>query len=224
MTTYTLEKCYPPSTADTPRCRMVRRLFGYQANPPQEVLAPTAITLEPGQLVFITGSSGAGKSTLLHLLKEKLAGVLDLAEVKLPPGKPMADCLSKPLHEAMQWLRHAGLSEPPSLLRPAEQLSEGQRYRLRLALALVRQPAALAIDEFANTLDRVTAAAVAANLRKLVDKTGTTVLVATSHDDILEDLAPDVVIVKHYGKNCDVYYPTQLRQTAIEHLASGGQP
>src|SRR5262249_2260135 len=47
-------------------------------------------------------------------------------------------------------------------------------------------------DEFTATLDRPLAKVVAFNLRKLVTRTGVGVLAATTHDDIADDLNPDV--------------------------------
>jgi len=70
-----------------------------------------------------------------------------------------------------------------------------------------RKPAAICIDEFCNPLDRITASVVAHNVRKFADRYGTTFVVATSHDDLLDDLRPDVVAVKLYGGGCEVYYP-----------------
>jgi ABC-type ATPase with predicted acetyltransferase domain len=97
------------------------------------------------------------------------------------------------------------------MLRCAEQLSDGQLYRFRLALALSLRPPVICIDEFCATLDRVTAAVIAHNVRKCADKFKTTFIVATSHDDLIEDLAPDVVAIKHLGNHCDVYYPSPAR-------------
>ena len=86
-----------------------------------------------------------------------------------------------------------GVSEARLLLRTPHELSEGQRYRFRLAFALSHQEASpfVLADEFSATLDRPLAKVVAFNLRKLVTRTGVGVLAATTHEDIVEDLAPD---------------------------------
>src|SRR5439155_6997097 len=47
-------------------------------------------------------------------------------------------------------------------------------------------------DEFTATLDRPLAKVVAFNLRKLVSRTGVGVLAATTHDDVADDLNPDL--------------------------------
>jgi energy-coupling factor transporter ATP-binding protein EcfA2 len=64
------------------------------------------------------------------------------------------------------------------------------------------------MDEFAATLDRDTAKIVAYNLQKAARRMGKTVLAATTHIDLLEDLNPSVHIHKRYGKEITVsYYP-----------------
>jgi len=134
--------------------------------------------------------------------------VIDLDEWEVPSGKPIVDCFGEAeLEEALGWLSMAGLSDAFAMLRKPEELSDGQRYRFRLAQALAQRPKYIFIDEFCASLDRVTAAVVAANVRKFAERFGTTFVVATSHDDLLEDLGPDVVVVKHLGCGCEVYYP-----------------
>jgi hypothetical protein len=61
-------------------------------------------------------------------------------------------------------------------------------------------------DEFCSVLDRVTAATVAFNVRRLAKRRGTTLVLASSRDDILVDLAPDVLIVKDFSGPANVVY------------------
>jgi ABC-type ATPase with predicted acetyltransferase domain len=115
-------------------------------------------------------------------------------------------------------LAAAGLSEARLLLRTAAELSDGQRYRFRIATALAQcgmrnsecgipsktrpfiphsefhTPNWIALDEFSAPLDRTLAKVVAFNLRKLATRTGVGVLAATTHDDVLDDLNPDLVV------------------------------
>lgn len=60
-------------------------------------------------------------------------------------------------------------------------------------------------DEFGATLDRTTAAGVARNVRRWVNQSsGVCFVAATTHDDLLEPLAPDMLIEKHLGGGIDV--------------------
>ena len=62
------------------------------------------------------------------------------------------------------------------------------------------------MDEFCATLDRETAKIVAYNVQKLARKLGKAVIAATTHTDLLEDLAPSVHIHKRFGKEVKVSY------------------
>ena len=217
MATYTLEKSFPSHVQSSPNVLEVAEMFGLgtRRQRPVKVIDEFEINIEPGQVVYITGGSGAGKTLLLKLLKQKMSdqNIIDLAEQKLPKDKPLVDCFDGNLAKALQWLSLAGLSDAFAILRSPQQLSDGQLYRFKLAMAMAQQPKTICIDEFCAALDRVTAAVVAHNVRKFADKFGTTFLIATSHDDLLEDLAPDVVAIKHLGSQCDVYYPGKMKRT-----------
>ena len=85
------------------------------------------------------------------------------------------------------------------LLRTPSELSDGQRYRFRIAYALHAlphpsplTPIPILLDEFGAILDRTLAKVVAFNLRKLATRSGVGVLCATTHEDLLDDLNPDV--------------------------------
>ena len=209
MPTYTLEKSFNMRAPLTPNVRKLAELFGLAASSDRKVtvIERCEIDIEPGQVVYITGASGAGKSVLLQMIKEKLDDVFDLDEQELPRGKPLVDCFDDDLDQSLRWLSLAGLSDVYALLQNPEQLSDGQRYRFRLALALAGNAGVICIDEFCAALERVSAAVVAHNVRKFADVFGTTFIVATSHDDLLEDLCPDTIVIKHLGGKCDILYP-----------------
>ena len=214
MASYTLKKSFGSNVELSANVVAVAGMFGLGADRdrPVVVFDKFELEVEQGQVVYVTGGSGAGKSLLLKLLKQKMgkesvaqeAGgdygcdFVDIDEIELPAGRPLVDCFGE-LHltDVLGFLASAGLSDAFAILRSSEQLSEGQRYRFRLALALSRRPRVVFIDEFCATLDRVTAAVVAYNVRKFADKLDTTFIVATSHDDLLEDLCPDAVVIKH---------------------------
>src|SRR4029079_10460851 len=87
-----------------------------------------------------------------------------------------------------------GLSEARLLLRTPGELSEGQRYRFRLALALASRAPFITCDASPATLERTLAKVVAFNVRKQVTRTGVGLLAATTHEDILDDLQPDLLV------------------------------
>jgi ABC-type ATPase with predicted acetyltransferase domain len=203
--------------------------LGLDAQPDLTIIPPTTLTLAPGQLVFLTGPSGGGKSSLLRLIEEAL---MQPAEGSSPPARvlrldpaaiagsipdlPLVDTFNLPLDRALALLSLAGLSDAFVLLRRPSELSDGQRYRFALAHAMADveasgavTPGALTVliaDEFGATLDRVTAAVLARNLRRWSRKVSNIcVIVATTHDDLLEPLEPDVLIEKHLGETLEVH-------------------
>ena len=209
MAKYEVAKTFASHAELSAKVTAVAEMFGLGTDREKTVmvLAPCEIDIEPGQVVYITGGSGAGKSVVLNQLKEQLADAVSLDEQSWPAGRAVVDCFEGGLEDALNWLSLAGLSDAFAMLRRPEELSEGQRYRFQLALLLAQKPGFVCIDEFCNKLDRITAAVVAHNVRKFADQFDTTFVVATSHDDLLEDLLPDVVVIKHMGSDCDVYYP-----------------
>jgi uncharacterized protein len=157
------------------------------------VAAGWEVPLEPGDLVAFVGPSGSGKSSLMRAAAGQLEGTVWLDQ--LPLGdRILVDALPTPIEETLALLTSCGLGEAHLLLRTPQELSDGQRYRFRLALGWAHQPRWLIADEFTAALDRTLARVIAYNVRKLVTKTGHGLLVATTHKDILDDLQPDLLV------------------------------
>jgi hypothetical protein len=53
---------------------------------------------------------------------------------------------------------------------------------------------------------------VAYRLRRAADRWGLTVLAASAHDDLAQDLAPDVLVVKEAGAAAQVHYADAARR------------
>ncbi len=169
----------------------VSDLFGLpERDPPHSVAEGIALDIRPRDLVLFTGPSGSGKSSLMREAAKQL-GAVDAFALDLP-NAPLIDALPGSVEERLATLSGCGLSEARLLLRTPAELSEGQCYRFRLAFALASRSPWIVADEFTATLDRPLAKVVAFNLRKLVSRTGTGVLAATTHDDVVEDLNPDL--------------------------------
>ena len=239
-----------PGAEPTERALGVAEMFGLGLDESYEVAlyAGLVVDVRPGDVVFVTGPSGSGKSVLLRCLVEAMraaeppARIVDLADAAPPAGVPVIEGLPTEFEEALRLASTAGLADAFVLLRPPEELSDGQRWRLRLAHALARLEAmrnaecgvrnerpnnengtarerhpppepmrVLVADEFASTLDRLCARAVAYRLRRLADREGVTVLAASAHDDLVEDLAPDVLVVKEAGAEVEVRYADASR-------------
>jgi ABC-type ATPase with predicted acetyltransferase domain len=169
----------------------VADLFGLpEQEPPHAVAENIVLDTRPGDLVLFTGPSGSGKSSLLRAAGTQL-GAVDAFALELPAAS-LIDALPGTVEDRLATLAGCGLAEARLLLRTPAELSDGQRYRFRLALALASRAPFVLADEFTATLDRPLAKVVAFNLRKLVSRTGVGVLAATTHEDVADDLNPDV--------------------------------
>lgn len=177
----------------------VAAMFGLRPNHALRKSTRRKIPILPGRVTLLAGDSGAGKSTLLQKTAAKYRAanweVIDVGAIPLDAARPLIDTFEHlALPDILATLSRAGLAEAALLCRPATQLSAGEQFRYRLAQALAlaaRQtsPALLIADEFAAVLDRVTARVVSFGLRKQIARTSIAALVATTHDDLSEDLS-----------------------------------
>jgi len=166
------------------------------------------VSIKPGEICFITGPSGAGKSVLLEGLyaSTPVEERLCVKDIELETDKSLIDCIEGDFFTALKVLSKAGLSDVFCVLNQPSRLSEGQQYRYRLARALVSEKKFIFADEFCSSLDRISAAVISHNIRKMAVETGKTFILASSHDDLLCDLLPDIVIIKHLTGNTEVIY------------------
>ena len=209
----------------TERAATVARWFGltrseWNPSAPEPTRISTIPLPAPGEILLLAGPSGSGKSRLLGAMRERASADgsidwIDLAALNPPPATPLVDCFGEgtPLREALLLLARVGLGEAWSYLRASEELSEGQRFRLKLAMALHRlsvlpaerqatgQRAILICDEFAAVLDRITALVVARCLRRSIDAhPDLSAIVATSHDDLQPALRPERIAWCDFGR------------------------
>ncbi len=212
MGTYQVARQFPWQGPLSDKAMRVCQMFGLTIDrlTDRAPVHQCRVEIRPGDITFITGPSGAGKSVLLRELQRCVppAEAVNLTEIDLPEGRTVVDCFGHDIVATLRTLSAVGLSDVFSLLNRPSRLSEGQQHRLRLARALTAGKPFVFADEFCSTLDRITAAAVVYNVHRLAKRTGTTLVLASSRDDILLDLAPDVLIVKDFSSPAEVIYKT----------------
>ena len=209
MTTYNIDRMFPWNGRITPKVSAVMRMFGVDIDKLAESSPhhQSIIELSPGQICYITGPSGSGKSILL---REIAAGAheagIDLDSIYLSDRSAVIDCIDGNFIAALKTLSVAGLSDVFTVLNRPAYLSEGQKYRFRLAKALSSCKRLIFADEFCSNLDRITAAVIAYQIRKFAARNNVAFVLASSHEDILPDLQPDVVVIKHLNGKTEVHY------------------
>jgi len=215
MATYSISKSFGWQGQITEKAAQVCRMFGLTADRLTErrVTYNCQLEINDGDIVYITGPSGAGKSVLLGELEKSIPASrrVNLARIKLPRDKTLIDCIEGDFMTALRILSTAGLNDVFCVLNKAGNLSDGQKYRFRLAMALAAGKKFVFADEFCSELDRITAAVIAYNIHKFAKRTGVTFILASSHDDILLDLSPDILVVKELSGKTQVVYKKNNR-------------
>jgi ABC-type ATPase with predicted acetyltransferase domain len=207
---YLIDKRYHTEVERSPRVLEIAEAFGLGLDDKEFVVFDKQeITISPGDVVYITGQSGGGKSVLLRELADKMAAEgLSIANVDLVlmENKPLIDQIGKDTNDAIRLMGLAGLNDAYLFIRKPEELSDGQRYRFRLAKCIESGSKVWYADEFLAILDRRTAKVIAFNLQKIARKCKATLMVATTHTDMVEDLAPDVYVDKRYREKIHLIY------------------
>lgn len=192
----------PALTPISPRKRAICWDFGIPPHEaPQVVTDGLRIESRPGTITALVGPSGSGKSSVLQAIADQIGQAVWVGREKLDKRSSIIDLVAprRPLATAMRILTACGLGEPRLWVRSADDLSDGERFRAALARAIGRAvgcsaPAPIFCDEFTAILHRRLARALAHNLRKLVSRTGLTLFVASSQEDLLNDLQPDQLV------------------------------
>ncbi len=191
----------------------ILRAFGLTPNRIKErEIQSCEFKISEGGICIISGVSGSGKSLLLDAIKKAITEqdktVLDINEIDVTAwNSAVCDNINHGFLDTLRTLSMAGLTDVFCVLNSPANLSDGQKYRYKLAKAISGNYNVVIADNFLDSLDRVTASVIAHNLRKFATKTGKIFIFATCHDDLFAELEPDVIILTHLNGNPnDVVY------------------
>jgi len=183
-----------------------------------------------GDLIFVTGDSGGGKTLLLKAFKKFFGNeAIELGDLEIDPDETLVEGVGRDVKEAIEILSLCGLNDAFLVLRKYKELSEGQKYRYKLAKLMDdRERNVWVIDEFCATLDRVMACILAYLVQKVARKHDKTVIVGTTHRDLIEDFQPDILIEKGFErdvktskhdfsrKRCSIYENIRIEKASFE--------
>jgi nitrate/nitrite transport system ATP-binding protein len=189
-----------------------------------DALSGIDLTIQRGEFVTLIGHSGCGKSTLLNLVAGLLAptaGALILAEREIGgPGPDRGVVFQN--HSLLPWLtcfenvhlavervfasnrkeKTAAALELVGLTHASHkyphEISGGMKQRVGIARALAMEPKMLLLDEPFGALDALTRATLQDELMRIVERTGSTVLMVT-HDVDEAVLLSDRVVMMTNG-------------------------
>ena len=151
----------------------------------------------PWSVGLIVGPSGAGKSTVArHLFGDAL-----IDGYQWPHGKAIVDAFGKhSIDTVVGAPSSVGFASPPAWLKPFSVLSNGERFRVNLARAIVDERPLVAIDEFSSVIDRQVALVASHAVAKAVRaREGKKLVAVTCHGDVVDWLQPDWVLEPHVG-------------------------
>lgn len=186
------------------------------------LVGPVNLTLESLGTTIVIGPNGAGKTSLLRMLH----GIVRLRKGSVTWGCPDAearqrqafvfqspvmlrrsvrDNLTYPLRlmgmqkgeaceKAAQWTSKVGLAD--ALNRPATALSGGERQKLALARALIRNPDVVFLDEPCSSLDGRATREIEEILSQAAAD-GTRLIMSTHDMGQARRLADEVIFVLH---------------------------
>jgi ABC-type ATPase with predicted acetyltransferase domain len=225
---YTIDKRYETHVERSPRVLEIAEAFGLGMDDREFVVFDRqAIEIEQGDVVYVTGQSGSGKSTVLRELAAVMtksgAKVADIDKVELR-DVPLIDQIGTDTNNAIELMTIAGVTDAYLWMRKPAELSDGQRYRFRLAKVIESGADVWIADEFLAVLDRYTAKLLAFNLQKIARRQMATLLVATTHTDMKDDLAPNLIIEKRYREKIRmVRAPEGYREAQLQSATGGPQ-
>lgn len=207
------------------RVQKIIDTFGYMGSDAPyrtQIRVSSEFSFKIGQINVISGPSGSGKTSILKSIKKQLKcddGQADLP--KLPNDEQddyIINLVGKNIKESICLLTSVGLGEGNLFLRQSSQLSDGQKFRMRLALRLDNnQLPIICIDEFGSKLDITTAKSLAITLSKFVRKHNFILFVCCNNEEVADIFQPDTIIKLGYDYDVDVLYH-QIHKNNLENI------
>ncbi|MDJ0629021.1 MAG: ATP-binding cassette domain-containing protein [Rhodobacter sp.] len=199
------------------------------------IVGPVDLDLTDVGTTIVMGPNGAGKTTLLHMLHglARLSGGAIAWNMPTPEAqtrqafvfqapvvlrRSVRDNIAYPLilhgtlksearQRATDWAERVGLAE--ALKRPATVLSGGEKQKLALARALIREPQVLFLDEPTANLDGRSTREIETILKRTAAE-GTRIVMTTHNIGQARRLASEVIFLYrgrvHEATRADAFF------------------
>jgi ABC-type ATPase with predicted acetyltransferase domain len=177
MSNYNINVAFKTRVNKTVRTLEIAESFGLGLDEKEWVLYDNLeLNIDQGDVVYVTGQSGSGKSVVLRELQKLMAAegksVASIDQFTFEDDKNVIDQIGKTTSDALGLLSMAGLNDAYLFVRKPSEMSDGQKYRLKIAKLIESGADVWVADEFGAVLDRVTAQVVASNLQRAARKVG----------------------------------------------------
>jgi ABC-type lipoprotein export system ATPase subunit len=186
----------------TPRVMQLEGIFDLQAAKTSTTEVPNNIPdlgTRDWNIGLIVGPSGAGKTTIAKNMFNK--ELQSTENMKWGANNAVIDDFPKELSikDITELLSSVGFSSPPAWLRPYENLSNGEKFRVSMARVLAETKDIAVVDEFTSVIDRTVAQIGSAAISKTVRARNQKFVAVSCHYDIEEWLQPDWIYQPHLG-------------------------
>lgn len=160
MSKYIINVSFQTRVNKTTRTLEIAESFGLGLDEKEWTLYDNLeLEVKQGDVVYITGQSGSGKSVVLRELQRQMKdeglSVASIDDFTFDNEVNVIDQLGKTTSDALGLLSMAGLNDAYLFVRKPSEMSDGQKYRLKIAKLIESGAKVWAADEFGAVLDRV---------------------------------------------------------------------
>ena len=170
------------------RVASVMGTFDLQSRNIKERFTGTIDLPDNWQIGLIVGNSGTGKTTIAKELFEDAYITSFQYEHEAIIDDMPENCS---IEQITKMFNSVGFSSPPSWLKPYNVLSNGQKMRVDLANALLKDNELIVFDEFTSVVDRNVARIGSYAVQKSIRRSNKKFIAVTCHEDVEEWLLPD---------------------------------
>jgi len=198
MPTFDIIKTHEPKS--TFRIESVKGTFDLSSNKIEEHFKGNIDIDEKWSIGLIVGRSGTGKTTIAkQLFSDVLINSFEYKQESILDDMPK----NKSVEDICKTFNSVGFSSPPSWLKPYSVLSNGEKMRVDLAMAILSENKLFAFDEFTSVVDREVAKIGSFAMQKAIRKTNKQFIAITCHNDVENWLLPDWVFNTDTMLFCD---------------------